>query len=613
MFQLSGDHRWLEDPYRPTRTRGLGDHDSGGFSAEVQAEIHAAAVKIIGAYRAGRPAAVPAPRGDLLVEMMSVCMGEPVTAEFEPMMAQELGFAPRPDHPADDWAREARSRFHVLVVGAGVSGLLLARELNHDGYSVQVIEQRDHIGGTWLDNRYPGAGVDTPSYLYSYTLFDRSWSSYFARRDEVLGYLEDAAREFGVEGAIELGVRATSAVWDADARQWTVHASAANGERTYAADAVVTAVGQLNVPQVPDIPGLDRFHGEVFHSARWPEGYDVAGQDVAVVGSGASAMQIVPAVAPHARRLTVFQRSPQWVAPSDNYFEPIDERVHWLMENVPYYRRWYRFRLAWTFNDKTHPALQVDPDWPHLDRSINAINDGHRKFFTKYLRTKLGDREDLVAKALPTYPPFGKRMLLDNGWFDALRRDNVELVTDPITEVTERGVVAGGDEYPADTIALATGFEARRMLHDLEVTGRDGLDIRKVWGEEDAHAYLGISTPGFPNLFFTYGPNTNLGHGGSYIMILECQVTYLRDLLAQMVDRGIATVECREDVNDAYNERVDAAHRRMIWSHQGMDTWYRNSRGRVVTNSPWRLVDYWHMTNHADLDDFVCEPASDEG
>jgi 4-hydroxyacetophenone monooxygenase len=266
--------------------------------------------------------------------------------------------------------------------------------------------------------------------------------------------------------------------------------------------------------------------------------------------------------------------------------------------------------LAWTFNDKTHPALQIDPDWPHPDRSINAINDGHRKFFTKYLRTSLGDREDLVAKALPTYPPFGKRMLLDNGWFTALRRENVELVTDPIEEVTETGVRAGGREYPAQTIALATGFQARRILHDLDVTGRAGVDLRDEWGEEDARAYLGVTTPGFPNLFFTYGPNTNLGHGGSYIMILECQVTYLRDLLAQMVDGGIETVECRPEVNEAYNERVDAAHARMIWSHTGMHTWYRNAQGRVVTNSPWRLVDYWHMTSHADLADFVCVPTA---
>jgi 4-hydroxyacetophenone monooxygenase len=276
---------------------------------------------------------------------------------------------------------------------------------------------------------------------------------------------------------------------------------------------------------------------------------------------------------------------------------------------VPFYHQWYRCRLVWTFTDKVHESLQIDPNWPHPEQSVNAINDGHRRFFTSYILEQLAGREDLIAKSVPTYPPFGKRMLLDNGWFAALKRDHVDLIDGAVAAITPTGIrTADGVERDADVIVFATGFEAQRVLHPIDIRGRGGRSIREVWGEDDACAYLGISTPGFPNLSFVYGPNTNLGHGGSYIWIAESQVRYITDLLKQMVDQGIGEVECRPEVNEEYNRQLDAAHERMIWTHTGMDTWYRNAHGRVVTNMPWRVVDYWGMTRTADLKDFDVQP-----
>jgi 4-hydroxyacetophenone monooxygenase len=241
---------------------------------------------------------------------------------------------------------------------------------------------------------------------------------------------------------------------------------------------------------------------------------------------------------------------------------------------------------------------------------VNAVNDGHRKFFTRYLRKHLDGRPDLIRKALPDYPPFGKRMLLDNGWFQAIKKPNVELVNQAVTSITATGVhTASGEEHAADVIVLATGFQARRILTQFDVLGRRGLPIREVWGDEDARAYLGICIPGFPNLFMMYGPNTNLGHGGSYILIAECQIRYILDLLCKMIERGIGAVECRPDVHDDYNRRVDEAHAKMIWPRPGITNNYKNARGRVVTNSPWRHVDYWWMTHESDLSDFIVEPA----
>jgi 4-hydroxyacetophenone monooxygenase len=606
LFQLTGDRKWLEEPYRPTRTKGLSFHDSAGLPADRQAEIREAAVAAILAWAGGMPAAVPAPSGDLLVEMMSTCMGEDVPPEYGPMMAEEMGFTTVEDGAALR-GRLSPADFSVVVVGAGVSGLLAALKLREAGVHCTVLEKSNDVGGTWLNNRYPGCGVDTPSYLYSFSFFPRDWSTHFGKAQEVRAYIREMVTAFDLLSAIKFGHEVTEAAYDETSSIWSVTARTEDGEtHSFTANAVITAVGQLNVPKVPTIPGIDEFSGPAFHSACWPDDLDVTGKRVAVVGTGASAMQIVPAVAGEVAQLTVFQRSPQWVAPSSDYFSRVGDEIHWLMNNVPNYRQWYRFRLAWQFNDKVHGALQVDPDWPHPDRSVSAVNDGHRAFFTGYIEQQLEGRDDLIEKSLPRYPPFGKRMLIDNGWFAALKEPNVELVVDEIEAVTPTGIrTAGGEEYDVDLIVFATGFEARRLLHPLNIRGRSGQSIREVWGDDDARAYLGITTPDFPNLFFMYGPNTNLGHGGSYIFIAECQIRYIVDLIEKMLREDVDAVDCLPEVHDDYNEKVDDAHAKMIWTHPGMDTWYRNAAGRVVTNAPWRVVDYWKMTHEANLDDFA--------
>ncbi len=608
LYQLTGDGRWLAEPYRPERAKGMDDNDTGGFPEQVAAEIRGAAAEAVRAWEDGRPAARPAPVGDELVELLSACMGEQVPAEFEPMMAETLGFR------AASWRVPQVSGaidFSVAVIGAGISGLLAATRLRHAGIEHVVLERNDDVGGTWLENRYPGAGVDTPSYLYSYSFHPRRWSSHFGKRDEVEQYLRDVAADHALYSNIRFGTEVVAARWEAAAQRWTVTTVDADGHRSeLTAHAVITATGQLNRPKIPDLPGMERFAGPLFHSARWPEDLDVAGKRVAVVGTGASAMQIVPAIADRVAELTVFQRSPQWIAPNDDYFRPISDERHWLMDNVPFYQSWYRARLAWTFNDTVHPSLQIDPDWPHPERSVNAVNDAHRRFFTRYLESELDGREDLQRKALPAYPPFGKRMLLDNGWFRALRRDNVELVTDAVAEVTPTGVrSADGHERDVDVIVLATGFDAHRLLAPIDIRGRSGASIRDVWGDDDASAYLGITVPDFPNLFLVSGPNTATGHGGSQITIIEFQLDYILDLLSSVIEKRLGAVEVRPEVAQRYQDEVDAAHNRMIWTHRGMDNWYRNSAGRVVSTLPWRIVDYRDKTAAADLDDFRTEPA----
>jgi len=597
LYQLTGDRRYLADPYRPTRSRGMEDNDLGGFGPEVQAEIRAAAVDAVLAWASGRPPAVPAPTGDALLELIELAVGEPVPPEYEAMASEDMGFTvPKaPTAPPSD--------FRVVVIGAGVSGMLAAIRLAEAGIDHVVLEKNADVGGTWLENAYPGAGVDTPSHLYSYSFAPRRWSTHFGKRDEVLTYLRDVADAHDLREVIRFGTEVASAVYRD--QRWIVTTAA--GE-TLTADAVITAVGQLNRPKIPPLPGLDAFRGPLFHSARWPADLDVTGKRVAVVGTGASAMQIVPAIAERAGHVTVFQRSPQWAAPNDVYFSPIDDAASLLMEHVPFYRRWYRTRLSWNTGDRVHASLQKDPRWEHGDRSVNAVNDGHRRVFTRYVESELAGRADLVAKALPDYPPFGKRMLLDNGWYAALRRDDVDLVTAPVTAVTPTGVRAqDGTETAADVVVLCTGFEAQKPLWPLSITGRDGLTIADVWGPDDADAHLGITVSGFPNLFLTCGPGTVLGHGGSYITIAECQVRYIVEALVGMVENRLGAVEVLPEVHADYAARHDAAHAAMIWTHPGMRNWYRNPAGRVVCALPWRIVDYWGMTRHVDWNEFAVE------
>ncbi|MDV7991918.1 NAD(P)/FAD-dependent oxidoreductase [Rhodococcus sp. IEGM 1374] len=604
LYQLTGDPKWLADPYRPTRSRGMDNNDTGGFDDAVADRIRAAALDAICAFYEGAPMAVTSPDSEHLVEMISVAVGEQVPPEFGVMVAEDMGFT------AADTPVAAPNDLSVIVIGAGVSGMLAAIKLHEAGIRHTVLEKNSDVGGGWFENTYPGAGVDTPSHLYSYSFAPRAWSTHFGKRDEVWQYLSDVASEHDLRQRIRFDTEVATAEYDAQQQGWTV--TTVDGE-ILTADVVITATGQLNRPKVPHIPGLESFDGPIFHTANWPADLDLTGKRVAIVGTGASAMQVLPAIASTVGHATVFQRSPQWVSSSDVYFTEMGDDANYLMDVVPLYRLWYRTRLAWNFNDRVHSSLQVDPEWEHPQRSINPANDAHRRVFTRYIERELEGRPDLIEKSLPDYPPFGKRMLLDNGWYAALKRDKVTLIADAVSSITANSVVAqNGSESEVDVVILATGFETHKLLTPIDVRGRSGESIRDIWGPEDAHAYLGITVPDFPNLFITCGPGTVLGHGGSYITIAECQVRYIVDVLIDMVDKRIGAIECKADVEAEYVRKHDEAHAKMIWSHGGMDNWYRNDAGRVVSTLPWRIVDYWEMTRRADLDDFVTEPRLDE-
>lgn len=604
LAHLTGDDGWLEGDYRPSRTIALDDNDTGGLPEARQSEIRAAALATLAEIRDGRRAVPEPPSGRRMMDLLSASLGEQVPDEYAEAMAEDVGFRAPPWLTAPPVRGQHPS---VLVIGAGLSGVAIGIALQSLGLPFTIVERNDAVGGTWLENGYPGAGVDTPSHLYSFSFAPRAgWSRYYPKQPEILEYVQGVAREAGLTGSIRFGTEVVSARWDESSATWEVRLRDRSGaESRQVVDVVISAVGLFNQPAVPDLPGLDDFPGPAFHTARWDRGTDLAGKRVGVIGTGASAMQVVPEIADEAGRVVLFQRSPQWVAPNGNYLRTVDEHVRLLMAQVPGYRSWYRSRLMWTHQDKLHPTLQKDPDWPHPKRSLNAVNDKHRRFFNAYLDEQVGDDPELRAKVQPDYPPYGKRILLDNNWFATLRRDDVELVDEGVTGIEGRAVrTADGGRHEVDVLVLATGFSPRRMLWPLDLRGRSGVPLREQWGDDDARAHLGITVPDFPNLFLFYGPNTNSGHGGSLIFNIECQVQYVATLLRRMAEDGIASLEVRGEVCDDYNARVDAAHERMVWTHPGMTTYYRNAAGRVVTTTPWRLIDYWGLTRHPDLADF---------
>lgn len=611
LFHLTGDRAWLEPPYQPVRDVRLIADPAAGFSEETQRTIRETAEGLLA--DGVRAPIVEDPGPEAFGRMMSVFLGELVPPEYVPLVRQDMGLergdvrwsGAGPDGtPAD-----------VIIVGAGVSGVCLAAKLVGLGIPCTVVERNPEVGGTWFDNRYPGCGVDTPNHLYSYSFAPNpAWRHYFSPRDELQSYVEECATTFGIRSRIRFDTEVIAARWDDTITRWVVTLrDRAGAESTASAAALVVATGHFNQPHDVRFPGADAFSGEMFHSSRWPDDADLTGKRVGVIGTGATAMQVVPTIADEVASLTVFQRTAQWARPVVEYDQVVAPAAAWLFASVPYYARWYRFAQLWRFGDGLLRFLRKDPDWPHPDRSLNKTNDRHRIEMTDYIRTKLASRPELIASCVPDYPPFGKRILIDNGWFDTLCRPDVQLVTEPIDAFEAAGVrTSDGAVHHLDAVILATGFTVTNLAARIDICGRDGRRLAEDWADENPTAHLGMTVPGFPNFFVMFGPNTNMGHGGSGMWLAETQTRYITGCLVAMAERGLAALECREDRRTTYTATIDELHDHLVWTHPGVTTYYRNRHGKVRSPMPFRLVDYWSMTRVPDLEDFVVTPTPEQ-
>ncbi len=551
-----------------------------------------------------------------LKTMVDVACGSDVPEKYLPIFFEETCFGGK-DYRAVQWrkpvAPKALDDFQVVIAGAGFSGVVMGVRLKQAGIPFVIIEKNDAVGGTWYENTYPGIGVDTPCHFYSFSLMPNpDWPEFFSKGPELDAYINRIADEFGIREHIRFEEEVEAAEYDEEHCQWLIKTRKKTGQiSNLQATAFISAVGILNRPSIPPFPGLEDFKGPKFHTARWDHSVDLTGKKVAMIGTGATGIQVGPAIVDQVEHLSIFQRSKHWVIKHPMYHEHVPEEVTWATKNIPYYMEWFRFQLFWAASDGFHPTLKMDPEWTDSEHSLNAENAKMREDLIAYITAELGERTDLLDKVIPDYPPFGKRMLRDNNWFKMLTRPNVDLYAGDVERIEADGVIAGGKKYPADVLVMATGFKASRMLWPMDIKGRNGVTIRELWGDDDPRAHLGITVPGFPNFFVLYGPNTNLAHGGSAFFHSECQIRYVSEALREMLENHIDEIEVKEEAFEAYNDKVDAEHRQLVWSHPGVTSWYKNKSGRVIMNSPWPLSEYRNFTADIDLTEYRCRSLND--
>lgn len=603
---VTGDRSILRDDLRPD-VDDLFDPE-GNLTIDQRADARRLAAEALARWRdAGCPPPVPA-TDDELHELMAFCVGPENLPGYEPVLREELALEGE-DLRAPGWHKDDVAPdvdFSVAIVGAGMSGLLAAHRLQQAGVPFVVFEKNDDVGGTWLENTYPGCRVDVANNLYSYSFAQTAWPQLFSSQDVLLDYFRRCADTFGLRPHIRFGTEVLDATFDDDGASWTVKVRGRDGqEQVHRVQAVVSAVGQLNRPKLPDIDGVEYFAGPAFHSARWDHSVDLTGKRVAVIGTGASAMQLIPAIAPEVGHLTVFQRTPAWLAPSPDYLQPVPEGMRWLLDHVPGYGQWYRLYLFWRNHEGLLPACEVDPEWEGGETSVSAANDLVRMVLTAYIEGEFADRPDLLAQVVPQYPPVSKRIIRDDGsWARALKRDDVDLVTTGIERIEAGGVrTTDGVLHEVDVLVFGTGFTASQFLTPMRVVGRDGVDLHERWAG-DARAYLGLTAPGFPNLFLLYGPNTNIVINGSIIYFSELEVRYLVELVHQLLATGHRAADVRPEVHDAFNAEIDEGNRRMAWGWSKVNSWYKNDTGRVAQNWPFSLLEYWQRTRRPNLDDY---------
>jgi 4-hydroxyacetophenone monooxygenase len=604
----TGDMSLLRPELRPDPL--LTAMPQGGLSDEQQAEARALALDALVRFRDGGCRPAPPPDDEQLLEMMQYAVGGAEMRPYLPLLEEELAYRGE-DRRAPGWRVDdiaPGTDFRVLIIGAGMSGLLAAHRLQQAGIPFEIVEKNFDVGGTWLENTYPGCRVDNPNHNYSYAFAQRhDWPFHFSTQDVLLGYLQQCADAFGLRGHIRFDTEVLAAEWSEDDLAWSVRVRDAGGtETTLTANALISAVGQLNRPSFPDIAGRDTYAGESFHSAQWDHTVDLRGKRVAVIGTGASAVQFIPEIATEAGELLVFQRTPPWFAPTPDYHDEVSPGQQWLYGHVPSYSEWNRFGIFWRMGDGALDAVRVDAEWEPKGQAVSAANDLVRMVLTGYLGMEFADRPDLLESVVPAYPPGAKRMLRDNGvWARTLKRDNVRLITAPLREITARGIVtAEGVEHAVDVLIYGTGFQASKFLMPMTVRGRGGVDLHEQWAG-DARAYLGVTIPHFPNLFCLYGPNTNIVINGSIVYFSECGVRYILGLLRQVLAGAHGAIEVRKDVHDAFNERVDAQNGLMAWGWSDVNSWYKNEHGHVAQNWPFTLLEYWQQTLTPHPGDYV--------
>ena len=603
LYQLTGDEEILSIEAAPIGEAGAYSAAGGimmvASESDVQ-KLHAKAAAFLKAYRDAGAEELDLGPPERLFESMALTAGDEIPEAEREMWLEQTAL--------DPWVRgidwnevppaEKRQDFLVGIIGSGMSGLDAAVLLERAGIPFVMLEKNEEVGGTWYENRYPGARVDSPSRSYTHLFgVDFPYPFNFCPRDENLKYMQWVADHFGVREKTSFNTEVKEAIWDEAEQVWNVSAETPSGSRSWKFNAVISCVGFLSRPKLPEIEGMESFEGLTCHTAQWPDDLDLNGKRIAVIGSGASSYQTTPELAKVAEHVYVFQRTPSWCFENPMYVTPLPEQAIWLDRNFPYYVNFARFRLSWLYGPRNVEAsAQIDPSFedPH---AASAANKASRDARIAYIRKKLAGRPDLIEKMIPPAPPMSSRPIMidtEDSIYEALLRDNVTLVTEGIDEIAPKGIVSAGKEIPVDIIVYATGFRANDFLWPMEVRGRDGVRVEDLWAKDGARAYIGSMLPGFPNLFMSYGPNGNNFGGFQIIDLLEIEIRFALSCIAGLIEQDKRAVEVTTDAYWRYNDELDRTEKRMIYMDPRVKNYYRNEHGRSAVNSP---IDYRRMWN----------------
>jgi 4-hydroxyacetophenone monooxygenase len=538
-------------------------------------------------------------------------LAEPDDVELRRLMEMATGVAMTDDefvarrglpafeaHPwSCDWSGakpELPEGFLVAIVGAGFSGIAAGVQMQRLGIPYVIFERRHEVGGVWSINKYPDARVDTLSLTYEYN-FEKNypWSEYFGRQAEVRGYLEHVAKKYGLWDNLRFDSDLQSAHFDEDRSVWHLSIGKSDGTtRKIEANVVISAVGVFANPKFPDLAGSEDFDGLIVHPTEWSDEYDVAGKTVAVLGNGSTGVQLLAPIAREAKQVYVFQRTPQWISPRPRYGQPVEPEVRWLLDAMPGYWNWARY-LAVAALFTSHEYMVPDPKWQATGGLINPKNDQMRTDLTAYIKAQVNNREDLVEKLVPDYAPMARRPVVDNGWYAALTRDNVELVTEGIDRLTKTGIdTTDGQHRHVDMVVTATGFDVIKYLWPAEYVGQNGERLHDRWGKDGPRAHLGMMVPGFPNMFMLYGPNSQPVSGGTSLPSwYQIWSSYIGKCLMGMIEGGYTQVQVTESAHDEYNEALDeeAAGLVLLTDAGSVEkNYYVNEYGRLQVNAPWQ-------------------------
>ncbi len=554
------------------------------------AMVRRKAVEFLKAYRDAGAGPIGYGLRERLPESLGLVVGHTIKEEAVDLMVEETALEP--------WARSLQwqstpdskrlESFSVTIVGAGMGGLAAAVQLKRAGIRYRMIEKNAGVGGTWYENRYPGARVDTPSRSYM-NLFgaDFPYPYSYGNHIDNQKYFDWVADKFELRGDITFNTEVRSLTWDESAAMWEIRVAGPEGERTLRSNAVITGVGFLNRPNMPTIEGMADFQGPSWHTARWPEGADLRGKRIAVIGTGCTGYQLIPELVREASHVTVFQRTPQWLFPVPGYLSLSSPELLWLDRNLPFHTNFMRFRAFYAAGPDLAKLFDIDPDFvdPH---ACSEVNKAARDRAIAFLESKLKDPE-LVSLMTPRHPVWSARPVVvdpDNCILDAILRYNVTLVTSGLKRINRTGIeAADGSQHDVDVIVYATGFRANDFLYPMTITGRGGKTIEQLWAADGARAYLGCMMPGFPNLWALYGPNTN---GGLPVaQFHEVTILYAMQCMEKLILDGRRAVEVREDAYWRYNELVDRGNSMKVWADPRAHNYWWTKHGRTASQIPF--------------------------